>query len=1325
VATNLQFDVSALDRASSTFVKMAAQVERLAAKIDKLDGKKADVDIDVDTAKAEAEIGAFARDTRAKLEAAFRALPELKIDADSSDADRAIAAVRARMQELSDKKIGVDIDAAAAIAEAKALQRELDSIGRGSKSVQVKADTAEAAAKLGAIIAEADRIDGRRATVKVSVDRSLSDALIHLRQLGQALHAIALPAAAIAAAPQLAAIGQAAVTAAGSTGLLPAILTTAAAGFGALKIAASGFGDALKASGDPAKFAEALKGLAPSAQAAAKAIASLQPAFNSMRLDLQQKLFADLGTSIKSLGATYIPVLQQSFGGIATAANSAMRGIADLLAETNRVTDITQLGLSISTVFDNLSGAVKPLVGAFLDIATVGARSLAALTTGAQSAAEQFAQFVARARQSGDLRQWIDQGVQALKDLGAIAVNVGSTLAGIFKAATSSGGDFLGTVRNLTTEIRNFVNSAQGQTAIANVFSTIKQTVEAALPGVKTLATAIGDVVNKIADSQLGQKIGAAFSQIAQVVGPIVSTLGSIAVSVIGPLVQAFGALAPVLGPVATGLLGVWAAAKLMTGINAIAGFVSSFVTSLRNLGTAVSGGGLMGALRGLASTLGVGGVLGIALAGAGIALGIFSQLQSNAAQKAQEHKAALDALAGTLDKYSGAVTQATINEKASQLAKDGTLEKVKQLGVSTEDYVRATLGMPGALERVNTQLTAHTAAIIGASDQYQKWGPKLQSIGLSLDDIAAAASGNAPAMEKVQKALAGINNETDKTTFGHVINDLLGMGEESAKLARELGITTDEFKKVQEQTRLAGEASNDFAAKLDFLRQGLAGLKDGAAPTKEFAAGLSGLATSAGEAATRAGEAAKALNGVGAGAAAAEKSMSESRQAFVDAATAAGLSAEQANALADSIGLIPAAAKVNFETNATGATAEVNTFKFQLDAVPGQKQVTVNALTSDAQALVEALGFKVERLPNGQVTITANTETAKAALDAFVAGQQNRSATVNINGNTVPAATALQTVLAAIQSGQGTVTINGQSVPAQVALAGILGQISAGQGTVTINGQSVPAAEALAAYLSAVNSSSGTATINGNSVPAADILAAFLSRTDSSTGTVKVNADAAAANAAIDNAARPRTAVISVVIKQSSAAVRVAGQQEFAGGGVAGYSGGGVVRPRVRAASGLVLSGYAPGRDTVPALLSRGEAVLVPELVRALGASRILAANAEASGGRPAANVGSLAGLMDGLIPQPRGASGPGSGWAPRPSGSAVNIDLGSLASRIDALRAEVSDLRADAAGYAAADRATARNTAALVNEAQRSRPGAAAVAAGARSLADVGLFG
>jgi hypothetical protein len=67
----------------------------------------------------------------------------------------------------------------------------------------------------------------------------------------------------------------------------------------------------------------------------------------------------------------------------------------------------------------------------------------------------------------------------------------------------------------------------------------------------------------------------------------------------------------------------------------------------------------------------------------------------------------------------------------------------------------------------------------------------------------------------------------------------------------------------------------------------------------------------------------------------------------------------------------------------------------------------------------------------------------------------------------------------------------------------------------------------------------------------------------------------------------------------------------------------GGVTLPgsgglhRVVAARGAVIPGYAPGHDSVDAKVSPGEAIMVPEWVRAVGSGNVMAMNRAYSGGR------------------------------------------------------------------------------------------------------------
>lgn len=71
--------------------------------------------------------------------------------------------------------------------------------------------------------------------------------------------------------------------------------------------------------------------------------------------------------------------------------------------------------------------------------------------------------------------------------------------------------------------------------------------------------------------------------------------------------------------------------------------------------------------------------------------------------------------------------------------------------------------------------------------------------------------------------------------------------------------------------------------------------------------------------------------------------------------------------------------------------------------------------------------------------------------------------------------------------------------------------------------------------------------------------------------------------------------------------------------------------------ATGGVVAGYSPGRDTVPAMLSPGEGVLVPEAVRAIGPGTVHALNAVYGAGRRSDahhfSGGGISGLLSGAM--------------------------------------------------------------------------------------------
>lgn len=135
--------------------------------------------------------GAFASAFKKRLEAAFQTLPKINLDADSSPAQRKLAELRARMEELSGKTIGVDIDAATASAKVDELRAELRKLGASSPNIQVRADVAAALAELAEVDGAANRLDGR--SVNLRVGSNSRGVLRDLQGIGIALAALTSP----------------------------------------------------------------------------------------------------------------------------------------------------------------------------------------------------------------------------------------------------------------------------------------------------------------------------------------------------------------------------------------------------------------------------------------------------------------------------------------------------------------------------------------------------------------------------------------------------------------------------------------------------------------------------------------------------------------------------------------------------------------------------------------------------------------------------------------------------------------------------------------------------------------------------------------------------------------------------------------------------------------------------------------------------------------------------------------------------------------------------------------------------------------------------
>lgn len=442
--------------------------------------------------------------------------------------------------------------------------------------------------------------------------------------IGTAATAVAgLAAAAGAAVPALISLGSALATAGGAAAAIPGALALAGIAAGTLRLGLIGIEDAFAAlaSGDAAKFADALKGLAPSARRALVAVQKLKPAFDRLRLNVQERLFDRLGKAVQLIGRSYFPLAERAATRMATIFNTAVRSAIDVLLDRQTRIDIGTVLNSAVGAAGNLAAAIRPITQALRDIIVVGAEVTAGLTAGIGEAIGGFAERISALRASGGLADMINDGLAVLRQFGDLGRDVLGIVRGIMGAAGGAGGKE-GPGAGLFAffdRLNKTINSVKGQQVLSDLFRSLGDIAVALTPVLLTLAEALVPVAKGIADiaiafapglQQVAEALGTALSSLAPAIVALAPALSAIAVglaplgqiladlitgaapgvtALIANLAQALSALAPAAQPVGEAIARIAVAvapllpligAQLANALILIAGILSEVATA-------------------------------------------------------------------------------------------------------------------------------------------------------------------------------------------------------------------------------------------------------------------------------------------------------------------------------------------------------------------------------------------------------------------------------------------------------------------------------------------------------------------------------------------------------------------------------------------------------------------------------------------------------------------------------------------------------------------------------------------------------------------------
>jgi hypothetical protein len=260
-----------------------------------------------------------------------------------------------------------------------------------------------------------------------------------------------------------------------------------------LKTAGSGGGG-----GGSNAAAEAMAKLAPSAREVVLALKAMGPEWRKVQQSVQQETFRGVAGDLKNLSSAVLPTVSAQMKRMGQSFNLGIRQTLKLASSSKSVGSLNTILTSTNQAVDKIARSLAPFVDGFLTLGAAGSSILPQIAGWVQQLAVDFQNWANAASSSGRLATWLGQGRDALQALWTTARNVLGIIGAIFKAGgADSGVGFLQKLAEMTTRLREFLNTAQGQAAVNRVLDDLRSI----LGGITDLLPAVAGHAGEFTDT--------------------------------------------------------------------------------------------------------------------------------------------------------------------------------------------------------------------------------------------------------------------------------------------------------------------------------------------------------------------------------------------------------------------------------------------------------------------------------------------------------------------------------------------------------------------------------------------------------------------------------------------------------------------------------------------------------------------------------------------------------------------------------------------------------------------------------------------------------
>lgn len=344
----------------------------------------------------------------------------------------------------------------------------------------------------------------------------------------------------------------------GALGLLPAAAAGAGFVMGTLKVAFHGVGDALKSmmADDPKKFLQDIANMGPAAAHSMLQIAQFRDQFKLAGGAIQDSFFKQVANDIAPLIQTWLPAVTSAMSQVSGIFGQAADQLAKILLQPESMKAFTAFVGGLAQGLQSLQPAIRPLVTIFEDLTVAGAGFFKQIGGYITELVSTLAGKVSGALGSGELDEWIQTGINGFEHLVNMAIQLGQAFGNIMNVADQfGGGGLLGFLDKVSAQLNAWTQSAGGQKALTDFFSTLRTATDAFLPILGPLLDGLVSIGS--AFTQLGIATAPAWldffktfaHEMAQDLGPAIQGMGPAVSTFLEGLSTAFRQFMQTLGP--------------------------------------------------------------------------------------------------------------------------------------------------------------------------------------------------------------------------------------------------------------------------------------------------------------------------------------------------------------------------------------------------------------------------------------------------------------------------------------------------------------------------------------------------------------------------------------------------------------------------------------------------------------------------------------------------------------------------------------------------------------------------------------------------------